>query len=155
MNFVVRSFLVFVITCVSVFSEEVPNAVLFRMGSERFVLHEVLESMNPGEFAILNFTSVTCVPCKKEIPELLRIAEKNPNIKLFIIFAENNPKDFANSLGVKTYYTDGLGVVQNKFGVKEYPVTILVSREKNLLSRIEGYKEKKLQESISKALEKR
>ena len=81
--------------------------------------------------------------------------EKNPNIKLFIIFAENNPKDFATSLGVKTYYTDGLGVVQNKFGVKEYPVTILVSGAKNLMSRIEGYKEKKLQESIARALEKR
>jgi thiol-disulfide isomerase/thioredoxin len=155
MNFVVRSFLFFLLSCVSVFSEEVPNAVLFRMGSERLVLHEVLESMNAGEFAILNFTSVNCIPCKKEIPELLRIAEKNPNIKLFIIFAESNPKDFASSLGVKSYYTDGLGVVQNKFGVKEYPVTILISRDKNLMSRIEGYKEKKLQETIQKALERR
>jgi thiol-disulfide isomerase/thioredoxin len=85
---------------------------------------------------------VTCIPCKKEIPELLKLSEKNPDMKLFIIFAESDPSKFAASLGVSKFYADPLGTLQNKYAIKGYPVTFIVSREKKVLARLDGYNEK-------------
>jgi thiol-disulfide isomerase/thioredoxin len=94
------------------------------------------------KLGLLNFTSVSCTPCKKEIPELLRLSEKYPNLKLFIIFAEADPSTFANSLGPSKYYADPLGTLENKYKIKAYPVTYLVSRDKKVIFRLEGYSEK-------------
>jgi thiol-disulfide isomerase/thioredoxin len=121
---------------------EIPNSKLFPHGGGEIILHEYLESLKENELAVLNFTSVTCVPCKKEIPELLRLSEKNPDMKLFIIFAESDPSKFAANLGVSKFYADPLGTLQNKYAIKGYPVTFIVSREKKVLARLDGYNEK-------------
>ncbi len=136
--------LTFIFVVQSLFSQstEIPNSKLFPKGGGELILHEYLESLTETDIAVLNFTSVTCIPCKKEIPELLRLSEKYPNLKLFIIFAEADPSTFANSLGLNKYYADPLGTLQSKYGIKAYPVTYLVSRDKKVLSRLEGYTEK-------------
>jgi thiol-disulfide isomerase/thioredoxin len=136
--------LVFFILTKGIFSQstEIPNSKLFPNGGGEIILHEYLESLKENELAVLNFTSVTCVPCKKEIPELLRLSEKNPDMKLFIIFAESDPTKFATGLGVSKFYADPLGTLQNKYAIKGYPVTFIVSREKKVLARLEGYNEK-------------
>jgi thiol-disulfide isomerase/thioredoxin len=121
---------------------EIPNSKLFPNGGGEIILHEYLESLKENEIAVLNFTSVTCIPCKKEIPELLRLSEKNTDMKLFIIFTESDPTKFAASLGVSKFYADPLGTLQNKYAIKGYPVTFIVSREKKVLARLDGYNEK-------------
>jgi thiol-disulfide isomerase/thioredoxin len=135
-------FILFAVQSVYSQSMEIPNSKLFPKGGGELILHEYLESLTETEIAVLNFTSVSCIPCKKEIPELLRLSEKYPNLKLFIIFAEADPSTFANSLGLSKYYADPLGTLQNKYRIKAYPVTYLVSRDKKILSRLEGYSEK-------------
>lgn len=136
--------LTFIFVVQSLFSQskEIPNSKLFPKGGGELILHEYLESLAETDIAVLNFTSVTCIPCKKEIPELLRLSEKHSNLKLFIIFAEADPSVFAGSLGLTKYYADPLGTLQNKYGIKAYPVTYLVSRDKKILARLEGYNEK-------------
>jgi thiol-disulfide isomerase/thioredoxin len=123
-------------------TQEIPNSKLFPNGGGELILHEYLETLKDNEIAVLNFTSVSCIPCKKEIPELLRLSEKNPDMKLFIIFAESDPTKFAASLGVSKFYADPLGTLQNKYAIKGYPVTFIVSREKKVLARLDGYNEK-------------
>jgi cytochrome c biogenesis protein CcmG, thiol:disulfide interchange protein DsbE len=135
-------FMLFAVQSVYSQSMEIPNSKLFTKGGGELILHEYLESLTETDIAVLNFTSVSCIPCKKEIPELLRLSEKHPNIKLFIIFAEADPSTFANSLGLSKYYADPLGTLQNKYKIKAYPVTYLVFRDKKVLSRLEGYTEK-------------
>jgi len=135
-------FILFAVQSVYSQSMEIPNSKLFPKGGGDLILHEYLESLTETDIAVLNFTSVSCIPCKKEIPELLRLSEKYPNLKLFIIFAEADPSTFANSLGLSKYYADPLGTLQNKYRIKAYPVTYLVSRDKKVLSRLEGYTEK-------------
>jgi thiol-disulfide isomerase/thioredoxin len=139
-----RGLLNFIFVIQSLFSQsiEIPNSKLFPKGGGELILHEYLESLTETDIAVLNFTSVSCIPCKKEIPELLRLSEKYPNLKLFIIFAEADPSTFAISLGLSKYYADPLGTLQNKYKIKAYPVTYLVSRDKKILSRLEGYTEK-------------
>jgi len=135
---------VFLILTKGIFSQstEIPNSKLFPNGGGEIILHEYLESLGENELAVLNFTSVTCIPCKKEIPELLRLSQKNPDMKLFIIFAESDPSKFAASLGVSKFYADPLGTLQNKYAIKAYPVTYIVTRDKKVLARLEGYNEK-------------
>ena len=135
-------FMLFAVQSVYSQSMEIPNSKLFTKGGGELILHEYLESLTETDIAVLNFTSVSCIPCKKEIPELLRLSETYPNLKLFIIFAEADPSTFANSLGLSKYYADPLGTLQNKYKIKAYPVTYLVSRDKKILSRFEGYSEK-------------
>ena len=135
-------FMLFAVQSVYSQSMEIPNSKLFPKGGGELILHEYLESLTETDIAVLNFTSVSCIPCKKEIPELLRLSEKYPNLKLFIIFAEADPSTFANSLGLSKYYADPLGTLQNRYKIKAYPVTYLVSRDKKILSRLEGYSEK-------------
>ena len=135
-------FILFAVQSVYSQSMEIPNSKLFPKGGGDLILHEYLESLTETDIAVLNFTSVSCIPCKKEIPELLRLSEKYPNLKLFIIFAEADPSTFANSLGLSKYYADPLGTLQNKYRIKAYPVTYIVSRDKKILSRLEGYTEK-------------
>ena len=130
-------------------TQEIPNSKLFPNGGGEIILHEYLETLKDNEIAVLNFTSVTCIPCKKEIPELLKLSEKNPDMKLFIIFAESDPTKFAASLGVSKFYADPLGTLQNKYAIKGYPVTFVVSREKKILARLEGYNEKNTKKLIA------
>jgi thiol-disulfide isomerase/thioredoxin len=130
-------------------TQEIPNSKLFPNGGGEIILHEYLETLKDNEIAVLNFTSVTCIPCKKEIPELLRLSEKNPDMKLFIIFAESDPTKFAASLGVSKFYADPLGTLQNKYAIKGYPVTFIVTRDKKIFARLEGYNEKNTKKLIS------
>ena len=143
--------LVLLLLTKGIFSQttEIPNSKLFPNGGGEIILHEYLESLGENELAVLNFTSVTCVPCKKEIPELLRLSEKNPNIKLFIIFAESDPSKFAASLGVSKFYADPLGTLQNKYAIKAHPVTFIITRDKKILARLEGYNEKNTKKLIA------
>ena len=121
---------------------EIPNSKLFPNGGGDIILHEYLEALKENEIAVLNFTSVTCIPCKKEIPELLRLSEKNPDKKLFIIFAESDPSKMAISLGLNKYYPDPLHSLQDIYKIKAYPVTFVVTRDKKVLARLDGYNEK-------------
>ncbi len=143
--------LVLLLLTKGIFSQtiEIPNSKLFPNGGGEIILHEYLESLKENELAVLNFTSVTCIPCKKEIPELLRLSEKNPDMKLFIIFAESDSSKFAASLGVSKFYADPLGTLQNKYKIKAYPVTFIVTRYKKILARLEGYNEKNTKKLIA------
>ena len=122
--------------------KEIQNSRLFRFGEDEIVLHEYLKSLKETELLVMNFTSVTCIPCKKEIPELLTLERKYPNMKLFIIFAEPDPSKFASGLGVKSFFADPLGSLQNRFGIKSYPTTFVVKSNKSVLVRLDGYNDK-------------
>ena len=73
---------------------------------------------------IVNFTSVTCLPCKKELPELLKIVNEKgqpDKVNLMCIYAEDavKAKKSADALGVTSFtYTDIFGNIQKLYGVK-------------------------------------
>ncbi len=126
----------------SIATEQVPNVAIYTINGERYILHELLDALPEDGVAILYFTSINCLPCKKEIPELHAIADKANNVKLLCIYAEGAEitGPHAKKMGIYDYsYVDALGAVKTKFGVKKYPVTILINKKRKIVGRFEGY----------------
>ena len=130
-----------------------PNFAIFDFEGNRSVFHQILKE-NPNKIFILNFTSVDCIPCKKEIPDLILLEKKNPNMKLFCIFSEsaNLAKPVGKELGLSIGYSDPMENIQKIFGVKSYPTTVVIHKGK-ILSTLVGYNEENTKQ-LKKLLEK-
>ncbi len=121
---------------------KVENFVLYSVQGKRCIFYDIVKALPAKGLLILNFTSVYCKPCKKEIPELLEISEKAGNwASLVCIYAEaGDPvKKSAGELGIlsKTY-VDPFGKIRKSFNVKKIPVTFVI--KKNIIKgRFVGY----------------
>jgi len=121
------------------------NFAVYNIKGERSIFYKIIDSMPDSGILIVNFTSVTCIPCKKEIPELKSISEAgNGNIKLICIYAEaaDSARSSAESLIVAdNAYVDPFGNIQKMYNVKKYPVTFIIDKRYKILGRFEGYSE--------------
>jgi thiol-disulfide isomerase/thioredoxin len=84
---------------------------------------------------ILNFFATWCGPCKAEMPELIRFAEKHKNDPLLFIGVdasepESTVQDFVLEQGV-TYPValDRDGRLQKAFSIRSYPTTVLIGAD--------------------------
>ncbi len=120
-----------------------PNFALYTAGGERFVFYSLLDALPEKGLAVINFTSVDCRPCRKEIPELKEMADKGgTQVKLLCIYAEagDKVKVHATGLGVlENAYVDALGSIRGQFNVQKFPVTIIVDKNRCIRGRFEGY----------------
>lgn len=133
-------------------SRSVPNFAMYNVTGKRFVFYNILKKLPPRGIVILNFTSIYCKPCRREIPELLSISGKGgKKIRLVCIYAESGKpvSENARELGVLEAYVDPFGALRSKFNVKKIPVTILIDKSRTILGRFEGYTESNIQ-SIKK-----
>jgi thiol-disulfide isomerase/thioredoxin len=94
------------------------------------------------------------VPCKKEIPELIELEKKTPQMKLFCIFNEagNIAGPVGKSLGLPNAYSDPMENIQKIFGVKSYPTTVVIHKGK-ILSTLVGFNDENTK-LLRKLLEK-
>jgi thiol-disulfide isomerase/thioredoxin len=124
------------------------NFALYNIKGERFILYNILNSLPDGSMLIVNFTSVKCLPCTKEIPELKNISESTAgNTKLMCIYAETTDvaRISAESLGVsECSYVDPFGNIQKTYNIKKYPVTFIIDKKFKILGRFEGYSERNI-----------
>jgi thiol-disulfide isomerase/thioredoxin len=124
-------------------SAKVENFIVYSVHGKRTVFFDLFESLPKDGVLILNFTSIYCKPCRKEIPELVAIAGKAGNrAKLVCIYAEsgNTVKELAMELNVldKTY-VDPFTNIQKQYNIKKIPVTLVISKNYMNLGRFEGY----------------
>jgi len=84
---------------------------------------------------ILNFFATWCGPCKEEMPELIRFAEKHKNDPLLFIGIdasepESTVQDFVREQGV-TYPVaiDRNGQLQKAFSIRSFPTTVLIGAD--------------------------
>ncbi len=133
---------------------EFQNFALYDVEGNRQVFYGILKE-NANKIFVLNFTSVDCIPCKKEIPELIELEKKTPQMKLFCIFNEagNIAKPVAKSLGLQTSYSDPVENIQKIFGVKSYPTTVVLGKQGKILATLIGYNEENTKQ-LKKLLEK-
>jgi thiol-disulfide isomerase/thioredoxin len=134
---------------------EFPNFALYDVDGKRQVFYGILKDQSPYKIFVLNFTSVDCVPCKKEIPELIELEKKNPQMKLFCIFNEagNIAGPVGKSLGLPNAYSDPMENIQKIFGVKSYPTTVVLGKQGKVLATLIGYNEENTKQ-LKKLLEK-
>jgi thiol-disulfide isomerase/thioredoxin len=135
--------LTFILTALSpVRAEEAPNVPLYDLDGSRHVLHAMAGELPEGGVIILNFTSVNCAPCRREIPELLAIAGNSKKVRLVLVYAETarEPEPHARSFGARDRaFVDPLGAVQAAYGVKRHPVTLVIDGNGRIAGRFEGY----------------
>jgi thiol-disulfide isomerase/thioredoxin len=151
--FVTMTFLTFIaFTAIKdIFSQSrvVPNFALHTIDGKRLVFYNILKKLPPKGIVILNFTSIYCKPCRREIPELLNISRKGGSrIKLICIYAESGKpaSDNARELGVlDRACVDPFGAIRSRFVVEKIPVTILIDKSRTILGRFEGYTEDNIQ----------
>jgi thiol-disulfide isomerase/thioredoxin len=130
----------------------IPDIPMYTLEDERFTLYEGLEKIGSDKILLLNFTSAYCKPCKIEIPELLKIKEKNDKIELWFIFVgdeaeviNSKVKEFNMPREIKIL-KDPLQTSLKRLNNSAVPLSFLVTVEKKIATYSVGYTPEKFRE---------
>lgn len=105
----------------------------------------ILEKLS-SKVTLINFWATWCVPCKKELPLLDKLANSvnSKQLNIVLINLENKKysdvKSFLDNLGIKnltTYFDKNLKLTRS-LGLRGVPVTLVVNSEKKEVARILG-----------------
>jgi len=107
-------------------------------------LNEVDLTGKKGNIMILNFWATWCVPCKKEMPSLEKLAKKYPEILIYPINLEKpnqkKTKKFFADLGISNlniYFDPEFSLVK-LFNMRGVPTSILIDKNGKEFSRVIG-----------------
>lgn len=152
MNFkkcLIFTFVIFSFSLSSAYSPDV-NFNIFNSSGEGRTYFSLFDTIPDKGLLIINFTSVNCLPCKKEIPELVSIHKKNSaKTKLIFVYAEccDTVKNHATSFHINDKsYSDAFGKIKDTFSVKEYPTTFILDKKHNILKRFDKYSESNMKD---------
>lgn len=98
-----------------------------------------------GKTVLVNVWATWCAPCVAEMPDLLKIAQRD-DIELIALSVDERPsviKPFFDKLDVEYKHAfiahdRGKEISRDLYAITLYPETIIVSPEGKLLNRIEG-----------------
>ena len=109
-----------------------------------FNLNDVDLTEKKGNIMILNFWASWCLPCKREMPSLEKLAQNYPEIKIYPINMEKPNKlrarDFYKSIGVTNldiYFDPEFNLVK-QFKMRGMPTSILINKEGMEFARVLG-----------------
>ncbi len=102
-----------------------------------------------GRVVVLNFWSVTCVECKKELPSLAQIAQTlraRGDAEVVTITPDESVDDVKNMLAAtvgnkppfEVLLDPGSRVITDQFGTKLYPETWFIDKDGVIRARIDG-----------------
>lgn len=145
-----RFLILFVIFSSSVISQTITNFALLDLEGKNFVLHQELRSLSKNEFLVLNFMSSSCIPCKEEVPELLKLSKENPHFKLVFIFMgdkDSGALQFIEKYQMHKAYKilfDRLEISFHKLNFRGLPTTFVVNSDGTIYKTLVGYNQKNL-----------
>ena len=109
-----------------------------------FNLQDVDLTNKKGNIMIINFWASWCLPCKREMPSLAKLAEKYPDIKVYAINMEKPNKlkagDFFKSVGVTSldiFFDPDFKLVKT-FKMRGLPTSILIDKNGREFGRVVG-----------------
>ena len=109
-----------------------------------FNLQEVDLTNKKGKIMIINFWASWCMPCRREMPSLEKLAQMHPEIKVYAINMEKPNKlragDFFKSIGVTSLsiYFDPEFKLVKQFKMRGLPTSILINKSGKEFGRIVG-----------------
>ena len=109
-----------------------------------FNLQDIDLTNKRGNIMILNFWASWCLPCKKEMPSLEKLANNYPEIKIYPINMEKPNKlkarDFYKSIGVTSLdiYFDPEFKLVKEFKMRGLPTSILIDKNGKEFGRVLG-----------------
>lgn len=136
----------FTLSSGAIHGEMMKNLPLYDRDGNRFLLLDLINSSSK-KLTILNFTSVHCVPCKKEVPELINIfeSEKSNGLDLMLVFVGDKDDEIAEKLkelnvpdSIKIY-SDPLSVALRRLEFRAVPVTYIISNDRIMVHKEVGY----------------
>ena len=137
-------------------NKPLPNLVLNTIDGKKWELYE-----NRGQIVLLNFWATWCIPCKSEIPALVRLAEKHRVDGLKVagisVDSKNTPqiKEFIESYKIKypVLLTDPGSLLSRQ---KAIPMSLLIDENGFLAKKYIGaIKEDIFEKDIKNLLNKR
>ena len=109
-----------------------------------FNLQDVDLTNKKGNIMIINFWASWCLPCKREMPSLAKLAQKYPEIKVYAINMEKPNKiraeDFFKNLGITSldiYFDPDFKLVKT-FKMRGLPTSILIDKNGREFGRVVG-----------------
>ena len=109
-----------------------------------FNLQDVDLTNKKGNIMIINFWASCCMPCRREMPSLEKLAQMHPEIKVYAINMEKPNKlragDFFKSIGVTSLsiYFDPEFKLVKQFKMRGLPTSILINKSGKEFGRIVG-----------------
>jgi thiol-disulfide isomerase/thioredoxin len=109
-----------------------------------FNLQDVDLTNKKGKIMIINFWASWCLPCKREMPSLEKLAQNYPEIIVYAINMEKPNKlragDFFKNIGITSldiYFDPGFKLVKT-FKMRGLPTSILIDKNGNEFGRVVG-----------------
>ena len=109
-----------------------------------FNLQDIDLTNKKGNIMIINFWASWCMPCRREMPSLEKLAQMHPEIKVYAINMEKPNKlragDFFKSIGVTSLsiYFDPEFKLVKQFKMRGLPTSILINKSGKEFGRIVG-----------------
>ena len=107
-------------------------------------LQDIDLSNKKGNIMIINFWASWCLPCKREMPSLEKLALRYPEIKVYPINMEKPNKlragDFFKNIGITSldiYFDPDFKLVK-QFKMRGLPTSILINKSGNEFGRVVG-----------------
>ena len=107
-------------------------------------LNDVDLTNKKGKIMIINFWASWCLPCKREMPSLEKLAQNYPEIIVYAINMEKPNKlragDFFKNIGITSldiYFDPGFKLVKT-FKMRGLPTSILIDKNGNEFGRVVG-----------------
>jgi thiol-disulfide isomerase/thioredoxin len=97
---------------------------------------------------VINFFSISCSPCRQEMPELAKLEKQHPGVKFISVHTPREPQEekvenvvkFVKSLpGAPSHIVQTTGGVQDAYKYAGLPHTIVLDKNNVVLMNVSGF----------------